>query len=176
MPVAPRVRKLLLAAHLSTSIGWIGAAAAYLGLGIAAETSNDPETIRGAWVAMELIGWYVIVPLAVGALATGVSIALGTRWGLFQHYWVIFSLGLTTFATGVLVQHMPSVTSTASAARTAGPEQLQMLGGDIAHPAIGLVVLVATLALNIYKPRGITSYGERKRSARTGQVESSPAP
>src|SRR5687767_8624932 len=119
MTLSSGVRKVVLATHLSLSIGWIGAAAAYLAVGIAAERSTSPETIRGAWIAMELIGWFVIVPLAVGALASGVTIALGTRWGLFRHYWVIFSLGLTTFATVVLLLHMPTVSSTADNARAA---------------------------------------------------------
>ena len=173
MALSPGVRKVVLAAHLSVSVGWIGAAAAYLAVGIAAETSDRPETIRGAWIAMELIGWYVIVPLAVGALITGVSIALGTRWGLFRHYWVIFSLALTTFATVVLLLHMPTVSSTADEARVASAEHLEALGGDIEHPAIGLAVLLATLVLNVYKPRGMTAFGQRKQAER--RVESASA-
>lgn len=161
MAMAPGVRKLMLAVHLSFSVGWIGAVVAYLALGIAARTSGEAETVRGAWVAMELVGWYAIVPLAVGALVTGVVVALTTRWGLLRHWWVVFSLALTTFSVVVLVLHMPTVSSIADEARSADPARLDVLGGDLGHPGIGLGVLLAVLVLNVYKPRGMTRYGRR---------------
>src|SRR5688500_14595035 len=101
---------------------------------------------------MELTGWYVIVPLAVAALVTGLVMSLGTRWGLFRHYWVLFSLVLTSFATAVLLLHMPTVSSMADTARDIDNARLVTLGGDVEHPAIGVVVLVAVLVLNVYKP------------------------
>lgn len=159
----PGLRKLALSAHLTFSVGWIGAVVAYLALGVRAANGNDAATIRGAWTAMELIGWYVIVPLAGASLLTGLVMALGTKWGLFRHYWVSISFFLTLFATVVLVLHMPSVTSTADAARTADMEVLQSLGGDLQHPAIGLVILLVVQVLNLYKPRGLTRYGWRKQ-------------
>ena len=41
---------------------------------------------RAAYLAMELTTWSVIVPLSLAALLTGLFQALGTEWGLFQHY------------------------------------------------------------------------------------------
>jgi hypothetical protein len=103
MIMPPRVRKLALTAHLTVSVGWTGAVVAYLALGVAAATSQDAPTVRAAWIAMELTGWYVIVPLALASLLTGLVMALGTKWGLFRHYWVLFSLVLTILATVVLL-------------------------------------------------------------------------
>src|SRR5204863_5234971 len=100
------VRKLVLTAHLTFSVGWIGAVIAYLALGVSAVTSQDAQTVRAAWIAMELTGWVVIVPLALAALLTGLVMSLGTPWGLFRHYWVLISLALTIFATVVLLLHM----------------------------------------------------------------------
>jgi hypothetical protein len=68
MTMAPGLRKFALTAHLTFSVGFIGAAVAYLALGISAVTSEDAQTVRAAWIAMELIGWYVIVPLSLPAL------------------------------------------------------------------------------------------------------------
>jgi hypothetical protein len=49
---------------------------------------------------------------------------------------------------------------------------LQRLGGDGAHPATGMVVLLMVLGLNIYKPRGVTRYGHGKqRDARRSKHE-----
>ncbi len=161
----PRVRKFALSAHLTFSVGWIGAVLTYLGLGVTAVTSEEVQTIRAAWTAMELTGWYVIVPLALASLSTGLVMALGTKWGLFRHYWVLISFGLTVFATVVLLLHMPTVSSTADAAQHAEGASLEALGGDLLHPAIGLVVLLVIQVLNLYKPAGMTRYGWRKQQA-----------
>ena len=166
MTMTPPMRKLVLAVHLAFSVGWIGAVVAYLALAVAAETSSKSATVGGAWVAMEVVGWYAVVPLAVGALVTGVAVALGTRWGLFRHWWVIFSLVLTTFSLVVLLQHMPTVSSIADEARQADALRVDALGGEIPHPAIGLGVLLVVLVLNVYKPRGMTGYGRRALARR----------
>ena len=161
--MGPRARKLLLTSHLTFSVGWIGTVVAYLALGSAASTSTDPATIRAGWLGMEIIGWFVIVPLAVASFTTGVGMALGTKWGLFRHYWVVISFALTVFATVVLTLHMPSVSETAEVARTASAEHLRSLGGDLLHPGIGLALLLLIQTLNFYKPSGLTRYGWRKQ-------------
>lgn len=168
--MGPRLRKLVLNAHLTFSVGWIGSVVAYLALGLLAANSTDAANVRGAWMAMELIGWFVIVPLAVASFVTGLVMALGTKWGLFRHYWVSVSFFLTLLATVVLILHMPSVSSTARTARTAEPEVLESLGGDLHHAAVGLVILLVVQVLNLYKPQGLTRYGWRKQQAeRAGQ-------
>lgn len=74
MTLTPRLRKGVLAAHLAVSVGWLGAIVPYLALGVTAVTSLDPAAVRAAWIAMERIGWYTIVPLALTSLFTGVII------------------------------------------------------------------------------------------------------
>jgi hypothetical protein len=163
MTMAPGLRKLALTVHLTTSVGWIGAVVAYLALGVSAVAGRDAQTVRAAWIAMELTGWYVIVPLALAALLTGLVMALGTPWGLFRHYWVLITLVLTILSTVVLLLHMPSVSSLAAVAREADGADLGGLGGDLLHPGVGLLVLLAIAVLNVYKPRGLTPYGWRKQ-------------
>ena len=160
--MTPGLRKLVLTAHLTSSVGWIGAVVAYLGLGLAAGTSRDAQTVRAAWIAMELTGWFVIVPLALAALLTGLILSLGTPWGLFRHYWVVIALALTIVSTVVLLLHMPTVSNVANVAREADGAVLRRLGGDLFHAGLGLVVLLAITVLNVYKPRGMTRYGHRK--------------
>ena len=161
--MSPRVRKFALAVHLTCSVGWIGAVLGYLALGIAAANSQDIQTVQGAWIAMELTGWYVIVPLAVGSLLTGLLMALGTNWGLLRYYWVLFAFLLTSFATAVLILHMPTVSMSADVVREATGANPPAFGGDLFHPAVGLVVLLLIQVLNIYKPPGMTPYGWRKQ-------------
>lgn len=163
MTMAPTVRKGALTVHLTVSVGWVGAIVAYLALGLTASTTQDPETIRAAWISMEAIGWYAIVPLALTSLATGLLMGLGTPWGLVRHYWVVFSLVLTIFATVILLLHMPTVSAIAEVAREADAATLRGLGGDRLHAVGGLVVLLLVTVLNVVKPRGLTPYGRRKR-------------
>lgn len=163
--MSPDVRKFALAAHLIFSVGWIGTVVAYLALGVAAVTSQDAQTVRAAWIAMELTGWYVIVPLAISSLISGLVMALGTRWGLFRHYWVLFSLVLTVLSVVVLVLHMPTVSSMADVARASEGAALDQLGGDLLHAGVALVVLLVIQVLNVYKPQGMTRYGRSKQPA-----------
>jgi len=162
--MSPAFRKFVLIVHLTSSLGWVGAVFAYSALGVAAATRQDLQTVRGAWIAMELTGWFVIVPLAAIALLTGVVISLGTPWGLFRHYWVLISLALTILATVILLLHMPSVSATATIARGSDDAQVRQLGGDLAHAVGGLVVLLVVTVLNVYRPQGLTPYGWRKQA------------
>ena len=172
----PGVRKLALTVHLVSSLGWIGAVLTYLALGISSVITDDPQAILAAWIAMELTGWYVIVPLAGVSLVTGLIMSLATPWGLFRHYWVLISFALTVFSTAILLLHMPTVSATTSALRAAGGAGLAAgavqtgqgghggpPGGDLFHPGVGLLVLLFITVLNVYKPRGLTPYGWRKQ-------------
>ena len=73
------VRRFVLSIHLTCSVGWIGAVIAYIGLGVAATRRGTPDTVGAAWTAMEIIGWYVLIPLALDAWASGLVMSLGTR-------------------------------------------------------------------------------------------------
>src|SRR5438876_8144523 len=99
MTMTPRLRKFALTAHVTSSVGWLGAVVAYLALAIAGLTSQDAQRVRAACLAMELIGWFVIVPCSLAALLTGVVQSLGTEWGLFRHYWILVKFLLTIGAT-----------------------------------------------------------------------------
>jgi uncharacterized membrane protein len=165
MAMPPALRRVMLAAHIICSVGWLGAAAAYLALGVAAQVSMEPQIVRAAWIGMELTGWFVIVPLACLAFLTGLVLSLGTPWGLFKHYWVVIALVLTTLSLAVLLLHMPSVSTLAALARTSDDAAASRLGGDVLHPAVGLLVLIVVTVLNVHKPRGLTPYGQHKQTS-----------
>src|SRR5688500_12819056 len=117
MLMRPWPRKLALTAHVVSSVGWLGAVAGFLVLSIAGLTSTDADIVRGSYVAMNLIGAYMIVPLSLAALLTGTIQALGTHWGFLRHYWVIVKFALTLVATALLLLHQ--YTAVAEAARRA---------------------------------------------------------
>ncbi|HYF95860.1 MAG TPA: hypothetical protein VD969_26885 [Symbiobacteriaceae bacterium] len=84
MIMTPGLRKFALTMHVTSSVGWLGAVVAYLSLVYTALTSQDAQTVRAVWLAMELTGWYAIVPLAFTSLVTGILTSLGTPRGLFR--------------------------------------------------------------------------------------------
>jgi hypothetical protein len=177
----------MLTVHLTVSVGWIGAVVAYLALVVAAGTSQDAQLVRAAWIAMELIILFVIVPLALASLLTGLIMSLGTKWGLFRHYWVLISFILTVFATVVLLGHVTDVSAIARVVTETDTANAGGLGADrlhnggrmsteanpdgnrgglaseLLHAGGGLLVLLVVQVLNIYKPRGLTPYGWRKQ-------------
>jgi DMSO/TMAO reductase YedYZ heme-binding membrane subunit len=75
----------VLTAHVVSSVGWLGGVAVFLALSVAGVTSEDPQVVRAAYIAMESIGWLVLVPLSLASLLTGLVQSLGTKWGLFRH-------------------------------------------------------------------------------------------
>lgn len=169
----PRLRKFALAAHLTVSIGWIGALAAYLALDLTVASSGKAQTLRAAYVAMDVVARHVIVPLALASLGTGLVMSLGTKWGLFRHYWVLFSFVMTTVAAGVLLLETGTIRYLAGVAAdpaTSG-DVLHGLPNTLAHSVGGTVVLLLVLVLNVYKPQGMTRYGRRKHLEQPGRAE-----
>ncbi|MDN4175703.1 DUF2269 domain-containing protein [Nocardioides sp. SOB77] len=155
------LRKLMLTVHVATSVGWLGEIVAYLALNVAALGGRDEQTIRAAYLMMEPVALYALVPLGGASLVTGIVQAVGSPWGLFRHYWVTMSLAVTAFAFVILVLHLPTVHDLAAAAADPSTD-MGALGGDLFHSLGGLVTLTVPLVLNIYKPRGLTRYGWRK--------------
>ena len=103
--MTPGIRKLALTAHVTSSVGWLGAVGGFLALAIAGLIGRDELTVRSVYLATELTTWVVIVPLAFASLLTGLIVALGTPWGLFRHYWVFVKFMLTILATTLLLLH-----------------------------------------------------------------------
>src|SRR5215218_6585420 len=52
MTMAPCLRKFVLTAHVTSSVGWLGAVTVFLALAVAGLTSQDAQTVRAAYLAM----------------------------------------------------------------------------------------------------------------------------
>ena len=171
MTMTPGLRKFALTAHVTSSVGWLGAVAGALGLAVAGLTSQDAETVRSAYLAMALTTWFVIVPLAFASLLTGLIQALGTKWGLFRHYWVLIKFLLTIFAATVLLLHTQPISYIAGVAAetTLSSADLYKLRIQlVAAAGGGLLVLLVTTTLSVFKPRGRTRFGRwKQREKRT---------
>lgn len=165
--MTPRFRKWMLIAHITMSVGWMGAVVPYLTLALTGLFSKDVALERAAYRFMALIGWYVLVPLSLATVITGLVQSLGTPWGLVRHWWVLTKFLLTLVATAVLLRHMQLVGHVAqtAAGKTLPSTDFQMTRLQLViHPVGGLLVLLAVTALSVFKPWGMTPYGRRNPS------------
>jgi len=168
MTMSPRLRRFALTAHVTFSVGWLGAVIAYLALAITGLKSPDAQLVRAAYLSMELIGWFVIVPCSLAALLSGLVQSLGTEWGLFRHYWILVKFLMTLVGTLVLLGHMRNVSRMArlAAETTFSRAEVGILPLQlVVHATGGLLVLLAATALSVFKPWGRTPYGRRRPGA-----------
>jgi hypothetical protein len=164
--LTPALRKLNLTAHVTSSVGWLGAVVGFLALSIAGLASRDAAIVRGAYLAMNVIGQSVIVPLSLAALLTGLVQSLGTHWGLFRYHWVLMKFALTVGATILLLLHqfvaVASAARRVSATRMGTLPEVGRLGPQlVGDAALAVLVLLAATTLSVYKPWGLTRYGQR---------------
>ncbi|MEO5589169.1 MAG: hypothetical protein ABIS03_06260 [Gemmatimonadaceae bacterium] len=108
---------------------------------------------------MNLLGQFMIVPLSLAALATGIIQGMGTKWGLIKHYWVLGKLSLTIGATALLLLHQFTAVSEAAHLASGGAENtlpdVGRLGAQLVGDAgLAVLVLMGTTVLSIYKPWG----------------------
>jgi hypothetical protein len=142
-----RWRAPLLTVHLVTSVGAIGAALVLLALGIAGVRGADPRTV---YPAAHLVEAWVIAPLAVLALSTGLALALLSRWGLVRYWWVAIKLAITAVLTAVVFLVLePSLAATAAAESLTVAQRTRVA----LFPSVALALLVVNVVLGLSKPR-----------------------
>ena len=148
----PPLRKLLLTVHVATAVSVLGTDLVLLVLGISSVRGADPQTI---YPAAHLVATWLLAPLAIVALGTGVLLGLLTQWGLLRYWWVTIKLALTAILTGVILFVLvPRLGVAADAATAPDPssftdaERLPLL----VAPAAGITLLILTVALAVYKP------------------------
>ena len=126
--------------------------------------------------ATEVVWRGVVIPLSIAALITGIVEALGTRWGLFRHYWVLAKLAITVGAVILLLLHTSSLLPALARASVDG-SPISIDGHAHGHggipPRVHLIVadggtllmLLFTALLSVYKPWGRTPFGRSVEEA-----------
>lgn len=117
------------------------------------------------YIAMDAIGWWAILPLALGSLVSGVVQSLGTSWGLFRYYWIVVKIALTVPSIAVLLVHLQPISHIAEMAHHGSLMPGEFRGDRVqilVATGAALVVLISMTALSSIKPRGMTSFGRRQ--------------
>jgi hypothetical protein len=159
----PTPRRALLVVHIVTSLGWIGAVGAFLALNIVGLTTENTALARAMFVAMDVVGLYAIVPLSLASLLTGVMQGLWTPWGLIRYRWVLTKLVLGKLATMALLLHQFTAVRDAARRASMGIEVGGVGTQLVLDASAAIVVLLLATILSVFKPWGLTRYGQRKK-------------
>ena len=159
-------RKSILFAHVTTSVGLLGAVASFLLLSIFGVVSSNVQLVQASYVLLMPLTAYLILPLVVASLLIGIISSLGTPWGLVRYYWVVAKLLLTSVTLIVLLLQMNAIAqlSAIAATRIVTDADMGLRIRMIIHAGGGLGVLLLIMILSLWKPKGVTPFGQRQSS------------
>lgn len=159
--LSPRARKTALTAHIAVAAVWLGAVVANLFLGVSAAATADETVADAYYTSMDRLVNNLMPAVAIATLATGLLLALATRWGLFRHWWIIAKLllAVTTVAVGVGIidQAISDTIRTRTEAGTTGFSDA-LLPATVATP----LLLLSATTIAITKPWGRTGSARRR--------------
>lgn len=159
--LSPRARKAALIAHVAVAGTWLGSVVANLFLGVSAGVTGNETLADGYYASMDTLVNHVMPAAAIATFATGLLLALATRWGLFRHWWIIakFGLALATVAVGLAVID-PAIQRTIASRTSTGTTGFS----DVLLPATAAtpLMLLTAVAVAITKPWGRTSRARRR--------------
>lgn len=163
--LGPGARKLALTVHVAASVALLGTTAATLVLALRAALTEDGDLAHATYRLMETLSFALNIPLSFIALGSGVVVGVGTRWGVFRHWWVTAKLGLllVVIAVGALVVGA-GIGEALEAAPGSEPASVQWR--IVAGAATALAALFSATTLSVYKPGG-----RWRRLAKTTQEE-----
>ena len=164
MTFSSPMRKFILLAHVTTSVGLLGAVASFLLLSIFGIASSNVQLVQASYVLLMPLTSYLILPLVVVSLLVGIISSLGTPWGLVRYYWVAAKLLLTSVTLIVLLLQMNAIAelSSIAAARLVADTEMGLRVRMIIHASGGLGVLLFIMILSLWKPKGVTPFGQRQ--------------
>jgi Predicted integral membrane protein (DUF2269) len=144
--LSARSRKALLTVHIVASVGLLGDVAGFLAVTLRAVAIDDPELARASYDVLALFSAAFGIPLSFIALATGLALGLGGKWGVLRYPWVTIKLGLlvSVILVGALVLG-PAVDAMRNGSGGAEVRLLAGAGWDVA-------ALLTATGLSVYKP------------------------
>jgi hypothetical protein len=161
----PTVRKTVQSLHVIVAVGWLGLTFGDVTLGVTAVVTDTPSVQHAMFRALGTIADVLLLPIAWVAYATGILMALGTRWGLVRHKWVLTKFLLTTLTVALttfsLVPGLKTMRDTVNA--TPADELVPMSTADVSGLVSAAVVSTTCyticVVLSIFKPWGRTRWG-----------------
>src|SRR5262245_5402512 len=141
-----RARNVLLTAHIMISVGLFGDSAGFLAVAIRASRAGQEAVMVEMVKVLKMFAWTFGVPLSFGALLSGLTLGLGTRWGVFRYPWVTTKLLLivSVILVGALL-----IGPALAATLQRGVDSTVRL---IAAAAYDVLALAVATTLSVFKP------------------------
>ncbi|MFI7385283.1 DUF2269 domain-containing protein [Streptomyces sp. NPDC049813] len=170
MKLHRRPRRALLVVHVTASACWLGLTLGLLALAVTATTTGSGPAVEASARAMKLFADWLVLPLALLTLLSGLLLSLGTPWGLARHRWVYVKFWLTLATTAAsafaLRPGVDDAVATLSAGGTpARPTDL------LAGPIVSLASYVFMTVISVLKPWGLTRRGRKHRASARKAVD-----
>ncbi|MEU1623966.1 DUF2269 domain-containing protein [Streptomyces sp. NPDC020096] len=156
MNLTRRTRRAVLVLHVAVSVGWLGLAVALLTLGITGAVSHDPRIVDAVYRSMRIFADWLVIPVSLLSLLSGLALSLGTHWGLARHRWVYTKFWLTLAATAASIFALRTVIGQAADAVTAGAPVPDGGRDLVVGPSVALSLYVFITAISVLKPWGRT--------------------
>ncbi|MEU4035505.1 DUF2269 domain-containing protein [Streptomyces collinus] len=164
-----RARKLTLAVHVVTSVGWVGLSLSMAVLAVMGCTTGDAAVAKGVYYAMYVFDDTSVTVFSVTAAVTGVLLSCGTKWGLLLHWWIVVKWVVTLFTTvfAWFVIHPVVMSASRRTADEGDSPPEPGAAGDFLVWSVPLlfVLLTGAAVVSVYKPWGRTARGRRARPA-----------
>ncbi|MEU8800949.1 PDR/VanB family oxidoreductase [Spirillospora sp. NPDC048819] len=161
---SPRLRKAVLTVHVIVALTWLGVITTMNVLAITAATSTDPGTMRSLITAMLLVEEALLGAPAMIAVLSGITLACGTRWGLFRHRWVAAKfLVMVTAILSAPFANRPALHAAHERAIEGAPVSelhASLVTVALVYPVIPIATF-AVAVISVFKPWGMTRSGRR---------------
>lgn len=161
-PLKRPARRSLLVVHVAASAGWLGLTLGLLALSLTAATTRSAPMAEAACRSMKVFTDYLVIPLALLTLVSGLVLSLGTPWGLARHHWVYTKFWLTLITlTASIFALRPGVNSAAETLSSGGTLAVPL--DLVMGPIVSFTTYLFMTAISVLKPWGLTRRGRRLR-------------
>jgi hypothetical protein len=144
--LTPAARRAILTTHIIVSVGLLGDTAGFLAVAIRVATTANAARVAAFTEVLAMFGAVFGIPLSVAGLLTGLTLGLGSRWGVFRSRWVTAKLLLllSVMLVGTFV---------------IAPAEMAVRDGNadarywfVAAGVYDLLALITAACLSVYKP------------------------
>jgi len=142
----PGVRRAVLTVHIAASVALLGSTAAIVAIHVRAATTPDPTVAAAAYELLGMFPTLFGIPLSLLSLVSGVTLGLGSKWGVLRYRWVTAKLVL--LLSVIVVGAVVLGPQTAAMADDGSGSQTAL----IAASAWDVLALTVATCLSVYKP------------------------
>ena len=162
--LSPSLRRAVLTVHILASVGLLGDIAAIVAINVRAATTTDPGLAAASYELLSMFPMLFGIPLSLASLASGLTLGLGSKWGVLRYRWVTAKLLLNLSV--ILVGAFIIGPQTSAMADTGDGSETAL----IVASAYDVVALYAATWLSVYKPG--RARDRREPPVRRGQARS----